>query len=462
MLNKTLAQNLLQMAIDGGADFAELFVEKTGRNQIMMVNGELEKAVSGIDSGIGIRLLKGGQCLYNISNNLDEGSLIALMNDAVSALEGQASAKALKLHNQKALSSHPVVLKPLSVSKSDKAARLRLASNSAFAYDSRISQARLSLGEQETNILIANSDGQMIETERIYSRFSVEAVASSEHEKQTGHFAPGARRGYEFFRDLPVEDIARDAARMAVTMLDADLCPSGTMPVVIDNGFGGVIFHEACGHGLEATALARNASVFEGKLGQQVASHLVTAIDDATLPNEWGSLDIDDEGEIGRRNVLIENGILKGYLVDRHNGSKLGLSATGSARRQSYRYAPTSRMSNTFIDAGTTSPKAIIRQTPYGLYAKHMGGGSVDTASGEFNFSVLEGYLIKDGQIDRPVRGATLIGKGSEVLMKIDQVGSNLALAQGMCGSISGQIQANVGQPMIRVSDLLVGGRAAR
>lgn len=266
--------------------------------------------------------------------------------------------------------------------------------------------------------------------------------------------------GFELFSEVvDVEALAEEAARSAVTMIHADLCPSGRMPVIIANGFGGVIFHEACGHGLEASSVAKGHSVFAGKLGQKIASDIVTAIDDGTIPNGWGSGNVDDEGTPTRRNVLIENGVLKGYLVDKLNGRRMGMEPTGSGRRQSYQYAPTSRMSNTYIANGSSTLEEMIANTEYGLYAKYMGGGSVDPATGEFNFAVREGYLIKNGKIDRPVRGGTLIGKGSEVLWKIDMVGNDLALGQGMCGAMSGLIPADVGQPCIRVSSLTVGGR---
>jgi len=231
------------------------------------------------------------------------------------------------------------------------------------------------------------------------------------------------------------------------------------MPVVIGDGFGGVIFHEACGHSLEATSVALGMSEFCGKLGQQVAASCVTAIDDGTIPGEWGSENVDDEGTPTTRLVLIENGILKNYMVDRLNGRRMGMAPTGSARRESYQYAPTSRMRNTFIAGGSDDPAEMISTMGDGLYAAKMGGGSVNPATGEFNFAVNEGYLIRDGKIDRPVRGASLIGRGAEVLMKIDRVGRNMWMAQGMCGSASGSVPTNVGQPMIRVTDITVGGR---
>ena len=242
-------------------------------------------------------------------------------------------------------------------------------------------------------------------------------------------------------------------------MLHARNCPAGNMTVAIDNGFGGVIFHESCGHSLEATSVAKGNSVFADKLGEQIASTKITAIDDGTIANEWGSLNIDDEGNPTQKNVLIENGILKSYMIDKLNGRRMGMKSTGSGRRQSYKYAPTSRMTNTYIAAGDDKPEDIIASISDGLYAKKMGGGSVNPVTGEFNFAVSEGYLVKNGKIQEPVRGASLIGKGSEVLMNIDMVGDNMEMAQGMCGSSSGSIPVNVGQPMIRVKDMTVGGR---
>lgn len=234
------------------------------------------------------------------------------------------------------------------------------------------------------------------------------------------------------------------------------------MPVVINNGFGGVIFHEACGHSLEATSVAKENSVFANKIGEQIAAPQITAIDDGTIPQAWGSQNVDDEGIQTRRNVLIEEGVLKNYLVDRLNSRRMDSKPNGTGRRQSYKFSPTSRMSNTYIDNGSYTPEEIIAQTEEGLYAKYMGGGSVDPATGEFNFNVREGYLIKNGEIKKPVRGATLIGKGADILKKIDMVGNDLDFGQGMCGSMSGSIPTNVGQPTLRVSNLTVGGRKER
>jgi TldD protein len=246
---------------------------------------------------------------------------------------------------------------------------------------------------------------------------------------------------------------------MALTTLSAEECPSGKMDVVIGNAFGGVIFHEACGHSLEATSVARGLSVFSGKKGEKIANECVTAIDDGTIENAWGSNNIDDEGNPTQRNVLIKDGVLTSYLVDDFNGRRMGEKGNGATRRQSYKYEPTSRMSNTYIDNGKNTPEEIIAATKFGLYAKKMGGGSVNPATGEFNFACLEAYLIEDGKVTRPVKGATLIGNGAEILHNIDMVGNDLLRAQGMCGSSSGSIPTDVGQPTIRVRNITVGGR---
>ncbi len=495
MLHPDLIADLLQLAMATGADFAELFIEHSQRSQLILVNGDVDKTLSGIDAGVGIRLLQGDRCIYSFANDFSASALrqqvketaaalragLAGASAPISGLQGSAAASQQAAsrsgmpasagtgNGQAArpgqdpsfagLADFPVIVDPFSIARPRKAGILRQASQAALAYDPLISQTRTSLAESTRHLQIANSEGLLLTDARTYSRLMVEAVASAGSEKQSGYLGPGARQGFELIESLDVEALAREAARMACTMLKAGPCPAGRMPVIIDHAFGGVIFHEACGHALEATALARQSSVFQDKLGQVIASPLVTAVDDATIPLAWGSLRFDDEGMPARRNVLIENGILKSYLVDRHNGQKIGLPSTGSSRRESYRYAPTSRMSNTYIANGRSSPEQIIRDTPFGLYARSMGGGSVDPGSGEFNFSVQEAYLIRNGEIAEPVRGATLIGKGAEILLQIDRVGNNLAQAQGMCGSTSGSIPTNVGQPMIRVSEMTVGGR---
>ncbi|MDM8534950.1 TldD/PmbA family protein, partial [Clostridiaceae bacterium HSG29] len=366
--------------------------------------------------------------------------------------------KKIELMKTEIKNNHIIKKYPASILSGEKIELMKRAYNKAEQYDELIKQVKINYMDYDKKIMIVNSEGLNKTDRRTRTRIFVTSIAQKDGEMQTGSESIGAHKGFELYDGKIVDDVAIEASRVAKTMILADKCPSGKMDVVIDNGFGGVIFHEACGHGLEATSVAKGNSVFAGKIGKKVASEIVTAIDDGTLENEWGSSNIDDEGNSTTKNVLIENGILKNYMIDKFNGRRMKMSATGSSRRQSYKYAPTSRMTNTYIANGKSTKEEIIKNTENGLFARKMGGGSVNPMTGEFNFSVMEGYIIKNGKIERPVRGASLIGKGSEVLNRIDMVGNNLKLGQGMCGSISGSIPVNVGQPTIRVKDITVGG----
>ena len=463
MLDKQLVYDVLTAAMSTGGDLAEVFVENTAKDTINMLNGQVEKANWGIDAGLGLRIIFGTSAVYAYTNNTTRDSLLKLAKDAAQAVK--ASIKSGKTADQVIAAVSPVkyadIIKipPEKVGKKAIVDVLRTASQASYDYDPLVTQTSGIYLHVDQNVLIANSNGLWAEDRRVRTRVVFGAVASSGNEKQTGTQSPGAKGGFEVIEAQNIAELGKRAAQTAVTMLKADLCPSGKMPVIIDNAFGGVIFHEACAHSLEATSVAKGTSTFANKLGQAVANPCVNAVDDGTLPGEWGTLNVDDEGAPTRRNVLIENGILKSYLVDHLNGLKMNTPSTGSGRRESYRFAPTSRMTNTYILPGTETPEAIIADTETGMYAKQMGGGSVDPSSGDFNFAVLEGYMVRDGKIAEPVRGATLIGKGHEVLLDIDRVANNFDYAPGMCGSMSGSIPTNVGQPLVRVKEMTVGGR---
>lgn len=459
MLNKQVIEDTLNAALSTGGDFAEVYVEDRTNTGILMIGGKVDSTMSGRDYGVGVRIFKGFNSVYAYTNKSDRDSLISTAKKAAAAIEGNQNSAVLNLEKSSVPSIHNILVEPSTIEKTKKVQLMRQAYDTAFNYSDLITQVSVNYTDYTQNIMVANSEGLWREDTRTRCRLGISSVASKNGEMQSGFFGPGASKGYEFFENLDVNHYAKEASRIAVTMVNAKYSPSGKMPVIIDNGFGGVIFHEACGHGLEATSVAKGLSVFSGKIGQQIASPIVTAIDDGSIPGEWGSFNIDDEGTKSQRNVLIENGILKGYMIDKLNARRMKMDITGSSRRQGYRYAPTSRMSNTFIDNGKSTPEEIIANTEKGIYAKHMGGGSVNPATGEFNFSVMEGYIVENGQIKDPVRGATLIGKGTDILTKIDMVGNNLLQSQGMCGSVSGSIPANVGQPMIRVSEITVGGR---
>ncbi|MDR1913502.1 MAG: TldD/PmbA family protein [Clostridiales bacterium] len=461
MLNKNIAHNALETALSGGGDFAELFVENKEETSVSMLNGLVENALWGVSYGCGIRIFNGLGAVYAYTNDTSEKNLIRVAKEAAAAVKNVRGGNEITFDFDKLIyrNIHPIKILPGNGNKRLITEKLRQGSDSAFDYSQKITQTSCGFSGYSQDVLIANSDGLWVEDRRVRTRVSISAVASSMNEKQTGFAGPGAHMGFEFLDTLDMNAIGVDCARIAATMLKAELCPGGKMPVIIDNAFGGVIFHEACGHSLEAASVAIKSSVFSDCLGEKIASDKVTAIDDGTVPNAWGSLNIDDEGAKTRKNILIENGVLKSFLIDRLNGLKMGMESTGSSRRESYKYAPTSRMTNTYIANGADKLDDIISDTEYGLYAKKMGGGSVQPATGEFNFAVTEAYLIREGKIAEPVRGATLIGKGSEVLMNIDRVSDNLAHGQGICGALSGSIPTNVGQPTIRVKELTVGGR---
>lgn len=461
MISKEIASSVLAKCLVTGGDFAEIFEEDSISNNIGLIDNKVENALGGRSYGIGIRIFKGFKSVYAFTNDNSLSSLLDTAYKAALALGALKEDTTVYINNEVNINNiHNIKLYPNVVGYDKKIGVMKNAYKSAKDYSTEISQVSVNYLDKDQKILVANSEGLFVEDRRVRTRLSVSAVASKGSENQTGFEGPGGCKGFELFEEIDPEYYGREAARVAHTMLNARNCPAGNMMVAIDNGFGGVIFHEACGHSLEATSVAKGNSVFSDKLGQQIASTKVTAIDDGTIPNYWGSANIDDEGNPTKKNVLIENGILKSYMVDKLNGRRMNMEPTGSSRRQSYKYAPTSRMTNTYIAAGDDNPEDIIKSIDNGLYAKKMGGGSVNPVTGEFNFAVSEGYIVKNGEIQEPVRGASLIGKGSDILMNIDMVGNNLKQAQGMCGSVSGSIPTNVGQPMIRVKEITVGGRS--
>ncbi|MGL5354205.1 MAG: TldD/PmbA family protein, partial [Clostridium sp.] len=411
MLSKDIVSKVIQRCLITGGDFAEVFEEDTIDNSINILDGKVESSISGRSYGVGIRIFKGLKSVYTYTNNNSLTSLLDVAHKAALALgEVQEEGKII-LNNSIVINNNPVIYLPSSIALNKKIGVMKIAYNGAKNYNSEISQVSVGYSDKEQRVLIANSEGLYTEDQRVRTRLYISSVASANGENQTGTEGPGRSMGIEMFNDIDPEHFGREASRVAHTMLHAENCPAGNMMVAIENGFGGVIFHEACGHSLEATAVAKGNSVFTDKLGQQIASSKVTAIDDGTISNAWGSTNIDDEGNKTRKNILIENGILKSYMIDKLNGRRMGAESTGSGRRQNYKFAPTSRMTNTYIANGTDKTEDIIKSIENGLYAKKMGGGSVNPVTGEFNFAVSEGYIVKNGVIQKPVRGASLIGK---------------------------------------------------
>ena len=459
MLSQELIREALLKALSTGADYAEVYAEHTQQKTISLVSARVDKIADAVISGVGIRIFKGTRCVAGSASSLEPAAVLDCAAKVADAMQGTPEIQDLVLRERLFGDIHPIRIVPASVENADKIDYVREACQAAKGYSEEISQVTGSFLEVDHKILIATSEGLLAQDRQIRSRVSISAIASDGSENQTGSVAPGARKGLELFEEFDPKELGKKAAKQAVTMLHAGYINAGVMPVAIENGFGGVIFHEACGHSLEASSVALGQSQFCGKLGQQIANPKVTAIDDGTIPNGWGSMNIDDEGTPAQKKILIDKGVLKTYMIDKLNGRRMGMESTGSSRRQSYQYVPTSRMTNTYIAAGEDRDEDIISSIEYGLYAKDMGGGSVNPVTGQFNFSVKEGYVIRDGKICEPVRGASLVGKGSDVIMNIDMVGKNVARAQGMCGASSGSIPTDVGQPLIRVSSITVGGR---
>ena len=461
IINEKILPEVLAVAMSGGADFAEVFAQRSRNNSINYVGGKIDTINDNVISGVGIRAFSGTRTVYASTTDISREGLLRCA-ESVAAAMGESKSSGIEsivLKQKEIKNAHTVKHYPSDVETKTKADILRAACSAAKEYDALISQTTGTYLDVDRQILVANSEGLLVTDRKVRTRLVVNAVASKDGENQSGMCGPGGGMGLEFFEGVSPEETGKYAARQALTNLRADYCPAGQMTVAIENGFGGVIFHEACGHSLEATQVGVGMSEMCGKLGEKIANEKITAIDDGTIVNGWGSSNIDDEGNPTRRNVLIENGILKNYMIDRLGSRRMGMPVTGNSRRQSYDFEPTSRMTNTFIDNGPDTNEDIIASIEYGLYAKDMGGGSVNPLTGAFNFSVREGYIVRNGKICEPVRGASLIGTGSQILKDIDMVGQNLATGQGMCGSSSGNVPTDVGQPLIRVGKITVGGR---
>jgi TldD protein len=465
MLSQGLVKKVLDAALERGGQFAEIFVEDTYQSELRLIDSRPSNAVIGRLKGAGVRVFYGHEQVYVTTNDLSEAGLLKAARTAAAAKPapgaGVTRVETKAFQPQSFDQIHHFLTKPWEYDSGKKFQHLVTMDKAARARSGMVSQVEPFLLEKCQRILVANSEGVWAEDERNYVRAGCNVSLEDKGSRESQHTRTGQLGTSEWFDTVDFQTLATDAVDRAALLIHADFAPAGEFPVVIDNGFGGVIFHEACGHGLETTSVAKEASVFCGKKDQKIAESCVTAIDDGTIANAWGSLTVDDEGMPTKKTVLIENGVLKSYIVDDMGSRQTSYARTGSGRRQSYKFAPASRMRNTFIAAGSTSLEDMIRDIDYGIYAKEMGGGSVSPGTGDYNFGVTEGWLIKNGKLEKPVKGATLIGRGIETLGRITKVGTELRLQDGMCGSVSGSIPTTVGQPAILVSKILVGGRAA-
>jgi len=461
LVDEATVATVLSRALATGGDFAEIFAEDRRGSVVSLDDGRIEDLSSGRERGAGIRVVLGTTTGFAHTADLSARGLLAAAEAASSVASGGGGGA-----RQAPLSRRPdrpslVEVLPTTVAKADKVELLRRADAAARAAGGSVRQVSASYAEGRRQVLVANSEGVLAGDDQVRVRFGVSVVASGDTGMQTGTESVGATMGFEMFDRYDVDALARSAAGRALLKLGARPAPSGTMPVVIKRGSGGVLFHEACGHGLEADHIAKSVSVFTGQVGEQVASPLVTLVDDGTMSHEWGALAIDDEGHPTARNVLIEDGVLTDYMWDWLRARKEGRPAPANGRRQSYQHLPMVRMTNTFLLNGDADPDEIVRQTPNGVYVAQLGGGQVNTTTGDFVFGMTEAYLIENGVLTEPIRDANLIGNGPQALRDIDVVGNDFAMGRpGTCGKQGQGVPVGMGQPTLRVRALTIGGTA--
>lgn len=464
MIDQDTLERVLNEASSRGADFVEVFAEDKRSASALLDDGRIEELSSGRDRGAGIRVVVGESTGFAHTSDLSEEGLLAAARTAAGAARGgDASGRTVVLGDT---GVHGVSVATVPGDEVDKARKVELlvtANDVARSAGGSVTQVSARYGDSRRRILVANTDGLLASDDQVRTMFSVSVVATGDTGMQTGRESVGRTVGFELFDEYDVSDLADRAARRALTKLSARPAPSGEVPVIIGPGGGGVMFHEACGHGLEADLVAKGASVFAGRIGEKVASELVTLVDDGTMAGEWGRFAIDDEGRPAQRNVLIEDGVLVDYMWDALRARAEGRASSGNGRRQSYRHLPMVRMTNTYLLGGSSIPEDILTDTPSGVYIAHLGGGQVNTATGDFVFGMTEAYLIEDGRITEPLREGNLIGNGPAVLAAIDAVGNDFAMGSpGTCGKDGQGVPVGDGVPTLRVpSGLTIGGTAA-
>ena len=462
MIDHDVLERVLSGALRTGAEFAEVYAEDKRSTSASLDDGRVEQVTSGRDRGAGIRVVKGDTTGFAHTADLSESGLAAAAAAAAAAAsQGGGGARTVTLGPAGRHAVNTIGEFPDEVPKASKVELLRRVDEAARSVGPEIVQVSAGYGDSRKRVLIANTDGVLADDEVVRVLMRISAIANGDTGMQTGFQSMGHTVGWEIFDSIDVEELARDAARQAITKLGARPAPSGALPVVIRQGTGGVLFHEACGHGLEADHVAKGASVYRGKVGELVASPLVTLVDDGTMPGEWGTLGFDDEGHRTQRNVLIENGVLTDYMWDYLRSRNDGRPQSGNGRRESYMHLPMVRMTNTIVLDGPDDPDDIVRATDHGVYVANLGGGSVNTATGDFVFGMREAYLIENGEITEPLREGNLIGNGPQVLRDIDMLAGDFAMGNpGTCGKDGQGVPVGDGQPTLRVKSLTIGGTA--
>lgn len=465
MIDGDVLERVLSAATRRGAAFAEVFAEDRRSTGFSFDEGRVDQVTSGRDRGAGVRVVVGDTTGYAHTADLSEASLVAAAEAAAEAAGvGDGGARVIALDGQGPHRHRvgEVRVDPRSVPKDVRVDLLRAADDAARSYDPQVVQVSAGVADSRRSIVVANTDGLHAADDVTRVLFRINVVADADGGKQTGYQSMGRTTGWEAFDEYDVAAMASDAARQAVVKLGARPAPTGAMPVVIARGTGGVLFHEACGHGLEADHIAKDASVYAGRMGELVASELVTLVDDGSMAGEWGALGIDDEGHPSQHNVLIRDGVLVDYMWDHLRARDAGRAPSGNGRRESYDCLPMVRMTNTYVLAGPHDPDEIVAATDHGVYIAELGGGSVNTATGDFVFGMREAYLIEGGRITAPLREGNLIGNGPQVLADIDMLAGDFAMGSpGTCGKDGQGVPVGDGQPTLRVSSMTVGGTAS-
>ncbi|MBI5199491.1 MAG: TldD/PmbA family protein [Nitrospirae bacterium] len=461
---------ILEKALENGGDYADIFIEVSQPTSVTLEDNKIERFVSGKDMGAGVRVIFGEKTAYAYSNEISEKSLLELasvVNKAVNPVRGKTSngVKGYKrnavfnLRKKNPKTDFKIERYPLDIDTDKKAEIAIRANRVARAIDKRVRQVIATYGDRIQQVWIANSEGDLVEDLRVYTLATVHVVTADGDIIQTGYEPIGGLIGFEIFDSFPIENVAEIATKRALMMLEAKRAPGGLMPVVISSDAGGTMIHEAIGHGLEADLAQQGLSVYSNKIGETIASSMITVVDDATLPNKRGSFRFDDEGVESERTVLVKNGVLKNYMYDRLTAMKDGKRSTGNGRRESYHKRPIPRMTNTLIEPGEKEPSEILRSVDKGLFVKKMGGGQVNTVNGDFVFEVNECYLIENGKIGDPVRGATLTGNGPKILKMIDMIGNDLGFSIGTCGKDGQGVPVSDAMPTLRIPEIIVGGK---
>ncbi len=461
MISQEVVQRVLASAVSRGGEFAEIFVEDKKSSSAAFDDGKVEELSSGVSIGAGIRVVVGDTTGFAHTADLSEAGLMSAAEAARSVAKSASSGtKSVAISPAREHMLSKEILIPSQVGKKRKIDLLENMNQIARSTSGSIKQVSAGYGDSYRRILVANTNGVFATDEQVRTRISVSVVAFGDTGMQTGYETAAFTMGFEMFNDVDIEELANMAAKRAVRKLSARPAPSGTLPVVLQGGSGGILFHEACGHGLEADHIVKDSSVYTGKIGELVASPLITLVDDGTVSKQWGTARIDDEGKASQRNVLIKDGVLTDYMWDGLRARKTDRSSSGNGRRQSYQHLPMVRMTNTYLLEGKEKPETIIENTKHGVYVARLGGGQVNTATGDFVFGMTEAYLIENGEITEPLRDANLIGNGPEVLKNIDAVANDFSITPGTCGKDGQSVPVGCGQATVRITGVTIGGTA--